>query len=581
MNTKLLLVLGILLGVLAVALMWPPRPNVATDAADRDGELLSSRRFVLEKDGARLLDESSSIFLTPGGTKLLISRSTLTIPGASITIAAQTQYDLECRPIAYQLAAETPGGAQIVSARKDGAMLRMEARAGTARQAVDLPNARDAILLDNNVIAHYVVLFDAIRLGIVSQTFSAAVPQALAGIPARWESASPLRFRSGDATYDAKKTTIHLGDVAIDLVSVEGKLVGLVNRTQGTVAYDVDLLPNGMTVLGEPTSAVTDIVEKDVSFESAGVTLSGTLALPGAQTPTQRVVLIVAGSGPVDRDGNAPGFRMDGYRQLAQTLARGGIASFRYDKRGVGRSKGTTSLASRADLLTDLRAAWSALAIVPEVNGLPRYALGHSEGAYLVADLAAENPDVAGLILLCGSPQSLADVTRWQVETLLRLQGATDEQVRASLEQEDAYLSFVKSSSGQWSDYTVAQLREALPWLSDAAAAQLKASPLGLAWLREHYNANPAEVLARVACPVLVLSAGKDLQVPPADGEAAAQILRKAGNTAVTAVTIPDLNHVLRRHPEEPSLLYQHLDAPIDERIAQAIVEWIEQERGD
>jgi hypothetical protein len=156
-----------------------------------------------------------------------------------------------------------------------------------------------------------------------------------------------------------------------------------------------------------------------------------------------------------------------------------------------------------------------------------------------------------------------------------------DEQVAAALAQEDEYLAFVKSSAGQWTDYRAAELRTALPWLTEAAAEQLKASPLGLAWLREHYNADPAAVLARVTCPVLVVSAGKDAQVPPADGEALALVLREAGNPSVTSLVIADLNHVLRHHPEEPNLIYQHLDEAVDERVAGRIVAWIETVWGD
>lgn len=582
MSTKLLLVLGILLGVLALAMLWPLGPARAPEPVESSGELLRTSRFVLEREGARWLEESFSLFLMPDGGRLLILQSTLTVSGVPIRIAAQTQYDGEYRPIAYQLAAETPTGTQIVSAQSAEDAFRMEVRAGAARQSSDLALADDPVLLDNNVIAHYAVLFEAIRTGSIAQTFSAAVPQALAGIPSRWEDPVPTRIQSGERFYDGKKTALHLGDVAIDLVSFEGRFVGLLNRTQGTVAYDADLLPNGLKLIEtETTSPLEGVVEKHVSFRSADVVLSGTLCLPSTQTAPLCAALFVAGSGPVDRDGNAPGFAMDAYRQLAHALARNGIASLRYDKRGVGASQGDARVASRSDLVGDVRAAWGWLAGQPELAGVPRVAIGHSEGAYLIQELAADNPSVAGLILLCGSQQSLAAVTRWQVETLLRAQGASDEQVAAALAQEDEYLAFVKASRGQWSDISVAELRAALPWLSGPAAEQLKGSPLGLAWLREHYNADPTVVLARITCPVLVVSAGKDVQVPPEDGDAMAQVLREAGNAKVTSLVIADLNHVLRHHPEEPNPIYQHLDEPVDERVAASIVEWVKTVWGD
>ncbi len=577
MVTKLLLILGIVLGLIALAFLGPLEPKKALDLSESSGELVHSGHFLLTHGDARWLDESYSLFLAPDGHYLLISDGTLTVSGVTVRLAEQTHYDARYRPLAYQLAADTPSGTQIISAQAGQNVLTMEVRVGSARQAKDVALDDNLMLLDNNVIAHYAILLEAIRAEAVGQTFSAAVPQALTQAPSHWDEPVSVRFQSGRQAYDGKEITVHLADTTIDLVTYEGRLVGLVNRNQGTTAYDVDLLPDGFS-LPEPeaNAAPAGVVEKPVSFRSGDLSLAGTLTLPSAQTAPLCAVLFVAGSGPVDRDGNAPGFHMDAYRQLAEILAASGIASLRYDKRGVGASQGDAATASRTDLVADVRAAWSALRAQPELAAVSCVALGHSEGTYLVEDLAARNPDVAGLVLLCGSPQSLADVTRWQVETLLRQQGATVEQVRGALEQEDEYIAFVKASSGQWSDYTVAALQAALPWLTDAAAQQLRGSPLGLAWLREHYNADPASMLAQIECPVLILSAGKDAQVPPEDGEAMAKILKAAGNANVTSALISDLNHVLRHHPEEPNLTYQHLDEPIDPRVAAAIVSWAE-----
>ena len=59
-------------------------------------------------------------------------------------------------------------------------------------------------------------------------------------------------------------------------------------------------------------------------------TIFGTLATPPGTPPTP-VVLIIAGSGPTDRDGNSPMLKLDIYRKLATALAERGIASVRYE----------------------------------------------------------------------------------------------------------------------------------------------------------------------------------------------------------------------------------------------------------
>src|SRR5580692_12067691 len=68
-----------------------------------------------------------------------------------------------------------------------------------------------------------------------------------------------------------------------------------------------------------------------------GGNLAGTLTIPTGKGPFP-VALIIAGSGPTDRDCNSPGLKTDAYKKLAQGLADRGIASLRYDKRGIGAS---------------------------------------------------------------------------------------------------------------------------------------------------------------------------------------------------------------------------------------------------
>lgn len=84
------------------------------------------------------------------------------------------------------------------------------------------------------------------------------------------------------------------------------------------------------------------VLQRPVSLDTGQGTLYGSLLLPRSQTPPP-VVLIIAGSGPTDRDGNNPATgRIDILRRLALQLAAQGIASVRYDKRGVAASLAAT-----------------------------------------------------------------------------------------------------------------------------------------------------------------------------------------------------------------------------------------------
>jgi len=315
---------------------------------------------------------------------------------------------------------------------------------------------------------------------------------------------------------------------------------------------------------------------------SGDLSLAGTLRLPLADNDVYPAALFIHGSGPVNRDGNAVDLatgnivmEIDVYRQLAAALSDVGIASFRFDKRGVGDSEGDAMLASRSDLLDDARAAIQALREQPEIDPNRIILIGHSEGSYLAPVLAVEDPDMAGVVLLAGGARALDAITRWQVESLLGQQGIEGAALEAALAQQDQYTAFVEASQGEWSDYTVAELQAEISWLSEDAAAQLKASPLALSWLREHYLAEPAEVITQLQDPVLIVSGEKDFQVPSSEAGLLSELLATAGNDDVIVYVFPDLNHLLRYHPEEPNLTYRHVNEPVDPRVIEVVQDWI------
>ena len=569
MDTKVLIGLAVILGLVLVAFLSPQQPP-------RDsGELVGSGRFVLERGGETLLEEEYTVFFHPTEGYMLLSQGRLHVEGGPIMLAQQAQYDPGFVPVFYQLAAETPTGTQLVSAQMGPAGLAMEVRAKGSRQTETIPAVDDLALLDNNVLGQFSILLRAIRSEALDREFTAAVPQALLSVPARVDGPNTVEFSAGEATYQGKGFEVHLGDTRILLIEHEGRMIGLINRTQGTLGYDVARFPDGIEVTDEPAPSEppAGILEKQLDFESGELTLAGTLALPKEEGP-HPAALFIHGSGPVDRDGNAPGLPMDAYRQLAYGLAEAGIASLRFDKRGVGASEGDSTTASRADLVSDARSALTALRSREEIDPDRILLIGHSEGAYLAPVVAADDDRLAGVALLAGAARPLDEITRWQVETTLRQRGATDEQIAAALEQEDEYIAFVETSMGAWSDYSVEALQEALPWLTEEAASGLLATPLSLSWLREHYLDRPVETLRAVRAPVFILNGEKDSQVPSAEARRIATILRDSGNTNVTVHVLPDLNHLLRHHPGEPSLAFRHIADPVDPRVIERLSEW-------
>jgi alpha-beta hydrolase superfamily lysophospholipase len=573
MNTKLLIGLAVALGLVVLAFVGT-RIEIETLQPEVDRELVDAGHFVLERDGAVLLDETYTLLFHPVDGYMLLSQSVLTAGDQVVSLSQQTQYDRDFLPIFYHLAADTPSGPQIVSAQMGLAGLTMEVRVGSSSQAVEVPDAGDLALLDNNLIGQYAVLLMAIRSEAIDRKFTAAIPQALLSLPAKADGPNTVEFTSGGETFEGQQFDVQLGDTRIELIEFDGHLAGLFNRTQNTIGYDVSLFPEGIEIVSEEEARVEGVDEREIAFASDGLTLYGTLALPAEGDGPFPAALFLHGSGPVDRDGNAAGLEMGAYRQLAHALARAGIASFRFDKRGVGESDGDSSLASRTDLLSDARAAFEGLQSQPEVDPTKCILIGHSEGAYLAPILAVEDETVAGIVLLSGAARSLDMITRWQVETLLRQRGVDGEALGAAMAQQDQYTAFVETSEGGWDDYTVEQMQEAMPWLTEEAALQLKATPLSLAWLREHYLDEPTETIGAVDAPVLIVNGEKDAQVPSSEAALLEEILAEGGNEDVAVIVLPDLNHLLRNHPEEPNLVYRHLDEPVDPRVLDAVTGW-------
>jgi len=579
MNTKLLLLIGVVLGLLLLATLGP---GIDRPEPDDSSRLIESGHFVLELNEIPILEELYTIELHPADGYLLNSQGAIISDGQTVTLAQQTQYDRDFMPINYQLAAETPSGTQIISAQMGLRGLEMDVRVGLSVQSAEVADVENLALLDNNLIGQFAVMLLAIRTEALDRNFTAAIPQALLSLPARMEGPNSIIFHSGDIAYEGKQFDLYLGDTVISLIEYEGRLVGLTNRNQGTIGYDVNVCPHGIRLALAPDAAVVGAIERDVVFASGDLSLTGTLRLPLADDEVYPAVLFIHGSGPVNRDGNAVDLgtgnilmEIDVYRQLAAALSDAGIASFRFDKRGVGDSGGEAALASRSDLLADALAAIQALREQPEIDPNRIILVGHSEGSYLAPILAVENEDIAGVVLLAGAARSLDAITRWQVESLLQQQGIEGAALEAALVQQDQYIAFVEGSEGEWSDYTVSELQAEIPWLNEDAATQLKATPLALSWLREHYLAEPAEVIAQLQDPVLIISGEKDFQVPSSEAKLLDELLETAGNDDVTVYVFPDLNHLLRFHPEEPNLTYRHVNEPVDPRVVEVVQAWI------
>jgi predicted esterase len=237
---------------------------------------------------------------------------------------------------------------------------------------------------------------------------------------------------------------------------------------------------------------------------SGGVTLAGTLLLPMI-SEMQYVpgVVLVAGSGPTDRDGNnslVP-IRIDLLKQIAELLARAGIASLRYDKRGIGAS--TQSSPNRLDeqerffawenFVGDVQAAHAELLRHDEIKPYATAFLGHSEGALLsLAATEAMGKRGPYALVLAGSPGlPLRNIVHAQISrNAPRLLAGADRVMAAILD------------TGHVPADAPAELQLIFP-------------AYGGPFFKSALTFEPAKVVASIGTACLMLHGGADAQIVP------------------------------------------------------------------
>ena len=265
--------------------------------------------------------------------------------------------------------------------------------------------------------------------------------------------------------------------------------------------------------------------------------LAGTLTVPDRGRAPFAAVVLVHGSGPMDRDETIGPNAV--FLQLSNALSNAGYAVLRYDKRGVGKSGGANTSGTRDDLLADVKAAYRFARAQHEVDPKHVYLLGHSEGGELVPTVASQEPGIAGIILMAPPSLPLRQVLMQQA-----LAGVPPAQ-RAAMERQEL-AAFDKITNG-----------------NDAKDA----------WYRSSMDVDPVVDIARVRSPILILQGEGDAQVSVNDLPRLANAARAANND-VTVRTFSNDNHlfeaIVSSEPQTPlAAVKQYLTVParIDARV--------------
>jgi dienelactone hydrolase len=271
---------------------------------------------------------------------------------------------------------------------------------------------------------------------------------------------------------------------------------------------------------GQVSWQAPDYVKK-AAFQTRDVTvgtdewkLPGTLTIPVDKRPVPAIVL-VSDAGPVDRDGTVSAIKP--FRDLAEGLSSRGIAVLRYENRKnryAAKIMGS-SYTIDDEVVHDALAAIALLRAQPEIDKKRIYVLGLGTGGFIAPQIAADDGNLSGVIILSAPGRALED---WFVE-FAQSMGTTGKQFDL-IKQEAQKVKKIDAS--------------------DADQPPLFQLPVSY-WLNlKGYDA-PAE-LKKLTIPALILQGGRDFQVAPAEFDVWKSGL--SGRTNVTLKSYPAMNHL-------------------------------------
>jgi fermentation-respiration switch protein FrsA (DUF1100 family) len=292
-----------------------------------------------------------------------------------------------------------------------------------------------------------------------------------------------------------------------------------------------------------------------------GVQLHGTLLLP-VISELQRVpgVVLVGGSGPTDRDGNNSllPLRIDLLKQIAELLAKNGIGSLRYDKRGVGASAAQSPVRFEEqerfyawdNYVGDVMAAHAELLRHDEIKAYATGLLGHSEGGLLsIAATAAMGKRAPYALVLAGTPgRPLIDIVRGQISRTGPQYSASAERIMKAI-----------LDTGHVPADTPAELQLIFP-------------PYAGPFFRGILTFDPAAALASLEATCLLLHGGADAQVVPMeDIQPLIDALARRGKSG-EAIVFPAVSHNLKpvTSPDDPGFA-----GPLAPAVADKLASWL------
>ena len=279
-------------------------------------------------------------------------------------------------------------------------------------------------------------------------------------------------------------------------------------------------------------------------------------------------IVLIMGTGKLDRDGNGTGFKMNLYKNMADIFAEHGYVVVRYDKRGTHGSGGDFNSAGLSDMVDDAGSVVRYTKSLPYVDENKIIVCGHSEGS-MIATLLSQKEDVAGLILLGGAGICLRDALGYQ-QMLLDKEANGKKGIVGAIMRRTANAEKTAAKT----DALFEKCRD-----SDKDTIRVSGSKVSAKWFREHgsYTSNDFEEMIRsFGKPVLAITGTADLHMDYRRLDALRDI------PSVQCFTPEGVNHILRKVDDDNRITgirkqYTRLASrPMDQDTADVIFGWLE-----
>jgi hypothetical protein len=479
----------------------------------------------------------------------------------------EMRYDREWHPISLEIDATLRGQPLLMRTTfAGGAATTDTTQGGQQNRKVDKVSA-DPLVLPNMFFCAYEAL--AIRLrGVVAPAELRAYVAPQVEIAMHVTGSGTERIRTADRSITATRYDVTMdnpgGPVAAEVwVDGESRLLRFRVPAQG------------LEVAREDVAAVSSRVEKmaragdeRVSVPANGFNLAATLSKPPSAAPApasgkaqvqkRPAVILVPGSGPVDRDETVAGISI--FAQIANTLADAGFIVIRYDKRGIGQSGGRDESATMKDYAEDVRAVVEYLRKRKDIDGQRIAVLGHSEGG-LVGLIAAAGAKkrIAALVLVATPGTSGGELVLEQQRHLLDRMTLAEGEKRDRMELQQKIQKAVVSGQG-WDAIPAGYRRQA-----------------DTPWFRSFLTFDPAPVMAKVAQPIMVIQGDRDRQVAVRHAQLLADAARaRKANPAANLVVVEGINHLLVPAPTGEVEEYASLqDKNVSPKVLDALASWL------